>query len=379
MAAPVTWDVLRDLAGVRVGRGRALSLYVNLDPSVTPTAGDIATRVRSLVADATRQLDATKDDLTHDERLALNGDLDRVATWLDDEFDRDGARGVAVFSSSLDGIWRTLALPDAVEDAVNVDRELYLAPLVPLAEEEQVLVAVVGRERGQVFRLRGNALVEIADETDEAPNRHSQGGWSQARYERHIEEVVARHLRQVSDTLERCLRTAQNAAVVLVSNEETRAEIDAALANDVRAAVVGAVSAEAHAGPAELLVAVEPVLAERRAAKERELLDRWRELAAKDARAASGWSETIAAASDARVDVLLVQEGVDRVAFRCPKCGRGEADAGSCPLDGTALEEDTHGLDLAVHQTLAHGGSVCVIRHQHDLEPVDGIGALLRF
>ena len=36
-------------------------------------------------------------------------------------------------------------------------------------------------------------------------------------------------------------------------------------------------------------------------------------------------------------------------------------------------------LDLAVHQTLAHGGEVWAIRHQQDLAPVEGIGALLRF
>jgi hypothetical protein len=43
------------------------------------------------------------------------------------------------------------------------------------------------------------------------------------------------------------------------------------------------------------------------------------------------------------------------------------------------MEERDDGLDLAVHQTLANGGTVLALRHQHDLEPVEGIGALLRF
>ena len=42
-------------------------------------------------------------------------------------------------------------------------------------------------------------------------------------------------------------------------------------------------------------------------------------------------------------------------------------------------EADT-GLDLAVHQTLTHGGTVEVIGEEHrDLEPVGGLAALLRF
>jgi hypothetical protein len=52
---------------------------------------------------------------------------------------------------------------------------------------------------------------------------------------------------------------------------------------------------------------------------------------------------------------------------------------GSCPLDGTTMERSEAGLDLAVHQTLAHGGTVHVIRDRRDLEPVGGVAALLRF
>jgi hypothetical protein len=77
--------------------------------------------------------------------------------------------------------------------------------------------------------------------------------------------------------------------------------------------------------------------------------------------------------------VLLFQDGVEHQAFRCPACGRASATGGNCPLDGTRLEETDAGLDLAVHQTLAHGGEVWAIRHQQDLAPVEGIGALLRF
>ena len=43
------------------------------------------------------------------------------------------------------------------------------------------------------------------------------------------------------------------------------------------------------------------------------------------------------------------------------------------------MEEQEHGLDVAVHQTLGHGGTVWALRHRQDLEPVEGIGALLRF
>ena len=66
-------------------------------------------------------------------------------------------------------------------------------------------------------------------------------------------------------------------------------------------------------------------------------------------------------------------------AFRCPACGRAALDAIMCPLDGTTMEARDDGLDLAVRLTLAHGGDVLAVEHRRDLDPVDGIGAILRF
>ena len=95
--------------------------------------------------------------------------------------------------------------------------------------------------------------------------------------------------------------------------------------------------------------------------------------------ASSGWAATLEAASDARVELLLFREGANHAAKRCPACGRLSVDGGKCPLDGTQLEDSEDGLDLAVHQTLAHGGKVWAVRSRDDLGAGDGVGALLRY
>jgi peptide subunit release factor 1 (eRF1) len=124
---------------------------------------------------------------------------------------------------------------------------------------------------------------------------------------------------------------------------------------------------------------VQPFLEQWRTQQETEAVERWREEAGRDGRAASGWAPTLEAASDGRVEQLLFQDGANRKAWECPACGRLASEAGTCPLDGTQMEESAEGLDLAVHQTLAHGGTIWAVRTRNDLEPVEGIGALLRF
>ena len=122
-----------------------------------------------------------------------------------------------------------------------------------------------------------------------------------------------------------------------------------------------------------------PILEEARAREEGALVERWREEAGRGGRAASGWQDTLAAASDARVATLLYELGATREGYQCPQCGRVSATNGACPLDGTTMETRPDALDLAVHQTLGHGGTALQLLHRHDLEPVEGVGALLRF
>src|SRR5512133_1156805 len=152
MADSVTWSTLRQLAGFRAENGCATSLYLNLDPHDVPTAGDAQTRMNALLSTAEK---TDRKDLTHEQRGALKDDFERIARWFDDEFDRDGSQGVAVFAAGLDNFWSTLSLPEPVPDRVKVARELYLVPLVPVvAHADGTIVAVVGREQGQLFRLR---------------------------------------------------------------------------------------------------------------------------------------------------------------------------------------------------------------------------------
>ena len=380
MAATVTWEGLRDLATFRADNGCAISMYLDLDPSVSPTPDVVQSRVNSLLDEVDRSEIARRAELTHEQKQGLRDDVARLRAFFESDFSRDGSHGYAFFCAGLDNVWQPLPLSERVLDLVKVGGTFYLAPLVPLiGRGDGVLVAFVGRERGDLYRLRAGRLEEIVEQTDDTPGRHDQGGWSQARYQRHIEKLVQDHLKDVAETLDRLLRQLRRPRVVVVANEETRAELEEELSHEVKEAVIGWASADARATPAQLQKTVEPLLEKWRAEQEASAVERWREAAGRNGRAASGWAQTLEAASDGRVELLLFEDGADHEAWQCPACGRLAAEPGTCPLDGTQMEESRDGLDLAVHQTLAHGGTVWALQQRQDLEPVEGIGAVLRY
>jgi peptide chain release factor subunit 1 len=375
MATVVTTDTLRGLAGFRAENGCALSIYLDLDPSSTATIPQVETKFNAILSEAEKAAESTA--AGRDCRLAVRDDLARIRDWWDDEFVRDGARGVAIFASSSDGLFRALPLAEGCGDSVHIGPSLRITPLASTIDRDGDLVAFVGRERGSIYRFEAGRLVEVADEFEEQPGQHDQGGWSQARYQRHIEHLVQQHLKTVGGTIAEHVRGG-GPRIVVVGPEEMRSDFESKLSSEARAAIVGWATAEAHAGPSELLEVVRPLLDEARARADRDALARYEELHGRGERSASGWKQVLAAASDARVAVLLVEEGAQARAWECPQCGRASADGGSCPLDGAKLEERDDAVDLAMHHTLQHGGSVVRVG-AGALGDAKGIGALLRY
>jgi hypothetical protein len=175
------------------------------------------------------------------------------------------------------------------------------------------------------------------------------------------------------------LRRRRDTKLVVACSEETRPELLGLLSAEARAALAGWTRAEAHAAGAGLLASVKPVLERHRDEREADLVTRWHDALGQSGRASAGWPPTVEAVSDGRVELLLSAPGTNEAVWRCPTCGRLQSEGGACPLDGSELERCEDGLDAVVHQTLARGGRAYEVSTRRDLEPVGGLGALLRF
>jgi peptide chain release factor subunit 1 len=369
----------RSLAVFRAERGLCISLFLDLDPSVVPTAKDLSSHVTSVVDDARRRIDDLAEALDHDRELGARQDLEGAATYFEDGFDRSGAEGFALYVSGLDGVRHEVPLPTPVDDAAQIGRAFALTPLlVPLERERELILVAVGRERGTLWRSRNGRTRLLADLTREGQGQHDQGGWSQARFQRSIEREAVDHFRDVADYLEETIQPGSETLLVVACVEEQRTTFEELLAQHVREALLGWTTIEAHAGEEALEPEAERLLEKRLSAECEALLDRWREARAHGDRASGSWAEAVEAAADAAIDTALV-DGRNRPAWVCPTCDRGSVEPGDCPIDGTKLEEEPGGaLELVVRGTLAHGGYVRRV-DEAALRETEGVAGLLRF
>ena len=375
----VNLDGLRELAAFRAENGCAISLYLDLDPSIVPTAGDTATRVRSL--------------------------LDAGCEVARREAPRPGARG----QDRAEG--RLRAARALLRRRVRPRRRARAGHLHGRARQrlERAAAAVVGS------RHDASPTTSCSPRSCRCSAAATVRSWPSSGASRVACSRCAAAGSRRSPTAPRRPPAATTRAVVAVTlssatsrtstTSTTVGRRGAREAASGGSAVPASSSSAARRRARSSRTRSRPrsqrrssagrpprrtprrrpargrpaVVEEWRAARESEAVERWREETGKGARAPPGWEETLEAASDGRVELLLHQEGVQRDAFRCPSCGRAALGRDDLPArrddDGAARRRPRprRAPDARARRRRPRR------RAPQDLDPVEGIGAILRF
>ncbi|HEX2031124.1 MAG TPA: Vms1/Ankzf1 family peptidyl-tRNA hydrolase [Actinomycetota bacterium] len=365
--------LVRKLADWETGGLPVTSLYLDVDGRRRPRRADFVGRAEDLVRRARDRAPADRD-----AARSVHRDLERVLRFVRDDFDRRGVRGLAVFACSDAGLWEEVALAAPLRDRLVVRPGPYLLPLEAVLERSEAFcVALVDRAKARLLRASLGQAEEVSDILDEVPGRHDQGGWAQARLQRHIEDHVLRHLKHVAEVL---LRQRQRGAfdrLVLSGPHEVVAELERELHDYVRRAVVERATLPVGASTTD--VAALATAVEERLDREREEEAVARVVSERGAgRAVAGLEPTLEALASGRVETIVVPSDLDSEGFRCPACGRLTVAGSRCPVCGSATEPSVDLLEEAVEVALRQGCRVETVAGD-GLAEVGGIGALLRF
>jgi peptide subunit release factor 1 (eRF1) len=372
-------DTLRRLAEAKSANGgRALSFYVNLEPTEFATPPARASQIRSLLDEGEKKI---KEVENGEANRALRADFERAREVLGGELPTGGAQGLAVFVSGEADVFEVIRLPRPVESEVVISDSPFIEPLVDLVSGTWCIV-LCNRRNARIFRGSSDHIDEVAGITSEdVLSQADAGGLSQPRYERGQEEEVHRHLKRVAELVHRRFRRVPFDHVLIGSPEELAAEVEKALHADIQRRCVGRISVDVeNTTPDQVLEAARPSMLAREVEQEREALDRLQQGVGAGGRGVSGLADTLGVLNERRVETLLLEERFTMPGHKCPQCGSlfGE-EVGSCPADGNTTEHFDDIVEEAVELAIAQSADVIIARHHDDLEQLGGIGAVLRF
>jgi peptide subunit release factor 1 (eRF1) len=389
-ANEVTTERLRRLAEVRPGDGgKVLSVYVDFDPSQFGTQPARASAITSALDEAEKEV-RDAGSLEHDVRVGLRSGLERVRDFLRRELDTSGAHGVAVFCDSTEELFEALKLPVSVHQRVVINDAPFIEPLAGMDPGARFLIVLCNRRVGRLLFGSPERLREVGRVTDDVPGRHRQGGLSQPRYERSIDNEALAHIKRVGELAGRRFGQRALDGILLGGPEEARARLQEALPNALRDRVVGFVDVDVDsASPDAVLTAARGEF--QRVEREREdtALARLREGLSGGPRPAAGrLMDVLEALNQRRVETLLIAAGTTSPGRECPSCGWLGVAGEQCPADGTPTIAHDDVLGPAVQRALLQSADVRVLeRREADGEPAQaqqldmygGIGAVLRF
>jgi peptide chain release factor subunit 1 len=340
-------DALRRLAAL--DGGPVLSVYISLEAPEVRTPETLGLELESRLKEAEGQL---RPGVPEDAAAGFDAALAAARTTLGDVPLSDHTlRAVAVFCGAAgEPLLFGLQRPIEAALAASFAPRPAIEPMLEALEGDSWAVALVSRKHGRVFRGGDAALVEVADVDDDVHRRHSQGGWSQARYQRGVEKETGDHVGHVCDLLFALHERRPIAHLAIGGPEEILPTVEEKLHPYLRERLAGHVHVDVeHSTVADVLDHLRPLAAEQRAKVRKRAIERLEAGLGTGDQAVAGGDEVTAALRDRRVEVLLLSA----------------ADSG---------EE----AERAAEEAVAQDAEVLVFEGE-ELERFGGIAALLRF
>jgi peptide chain release factor subunit 1 len=354
------------------------SIYLTVDGRRYPRKIDYEVRLDELLRRARAQ--AHDERLSKEELRSVQSDLEAISSYVRDRFERGHTRGLALFSSTGARLWEDVRVPRAVRDREMVAASPDVRPLEQVIETyRSMCLALVDYEKARLFLSDLGRIEEVTDVWDDVPGRHDQGGWSQMRMQRHVDDHRQRHLKRVADALFRLLKQRPFDGLILAGPAEARTDLERNLHPYLRERIRAALTMSMIDPIDEIqarCLAVEEDLEHREEAARVEQL---RQEAASGGKGVLGLGETLGALSEGRVGELLVSIDLTVPGWRCPSCGRLAERGRTCPVCGSSMEAVPDVVDLAVATALRQGSRVETVVHPDGLAEHGGMGGLLRF
>ena len=373
-------NLVRKLAEWKPGDFPVTTVYLSVDGRQFPRTQDYEVRLDELL----RRAHAVAEKLPKPERRSVERDVEETRSFVVDRFDRgEGTtRGLALFSSSGAGLWEDINLSRTVRNQVVVGPYPDLLQLEAVLETyESFCTVLVDSEKARIFLAELGRIEEQSDLLDDVPGRHDQGGWSQGRFQRHVDEHRQRHLKHTAEVLFRFFKRRAFDHLIVGGPEEIAAEFEDELHDYLKQRILARINVPIGVPASEVLdrsLQAEEELERRRV---RDAIDQILAEQAAGRKAVGGLEPTLAALAESRAATMAVSMDLHAPGRECPSCGRLTERGRRCPTCGSETREVPDVVEAAVAQALRQGCRVETIPDADDGEfaSLGGIGALLRF
>jgi peptide chain release factor subunit 1 len=351
------------LAKFEAGPFPVVSLYLNAQPDEhgrdhfeTFLRKELADRVRTYAAGAP-------------ERDSLERDAEKIREYVG--FVNPSANGLALFACSGADLFEAVQVAAPIDQhRLYISDQPHLYPLARLIDAyPRYAVLLTDTHSARIFVCAGRVLEESERIEGVKTKRHKMGGWSQARYQRHVDNFHLQHAKEVVDALARIVRDELIGSIFIAADEVIGPMINEQLPKDLAERVVDVLTLDVRAPEREVLDTTIAALRAKDTSNDRDVVDALLGAYRANGLACLGVEDTMRAFEMGQVDELIITAAPETL-------DAGEPHAGDRAPDRTAEERAADNLVAKARQTSA---KIRFIENPSLLAAVGGVGAWLRF
>jgi peptide chain release factor subunit 1 len=354
-----------------------LSLYLNLAPN-QHGRDDYDAFIRKVIPERMKGLpqpSAARDSFERDH--------ERITAYLEQGV-LQSANSLAIFACAGADLFETIQLDAPLDEhALFIGSVPHLYPLARVINTYPRYAAVLlDTNKARIF-VFGLAATERTEQvTGVKTRRHSQGGWSQARYQRQIDNYHLQHVKEVIDTLDAVVRDEEIERIVAAGSEEALRLLRDNLPAHLAEKLDSTTRLTATASDTEVLQATLESLREKDAETDAErvesLMNAWRS----GGLGVAGPEATLRALQFGQVDELIITgtPAALKPVQRLPdEAAVGELMVDTSSPQGPGDERALQLSDVLVTRAQQTSARVRFVENAELLAGIGGVGALLRF
>jgi peptide chain release factor subunit 1 len=374
------FDDLKRLAKLPASPSPFLTLYLN-------TRWDSEKqreKVRIFVKTKLKECLSRNTGLDPEARQGMEEDAEKVEHYARGVVNREwdeSYRGVAVFACSRFGVYDVIRshMPFA-ESFACADRPLLRQAAQHAHAGELAIFALGAADAGRLMEfVLGGVRRDFSFTYYEFPGRHDQGGWSQARYQRHVEDHAQRNLKRLAEHLIKWADERRVRRVVLSGPDPLLAAFEVHLPKRLQSAICARIHIDPKAAPDVIQAEALQALRDSREREDREAVGFLLDKGVGMGRATTGPESAAEAVSAGKVHELYLDADFRELGWRCSSCrGLGVHMPVVCPMCGSACAEVDLGEELT-RGTLAADGKVVIVNGHEGIREVRGVAAVLRY
>jgi len=324
-------------------------------------------------------------NLSENAQKSVRDDFDRIEDYITMEYGQDaGSKSIAVYSCSAEDLWETMHFNVPMETSMVVNPHPYLRPLVEAASEHRnYAIILIDRSKAAILEVRlGRVIEHVRVREEDMPDQVKEGnfgGTSERRIERHINDHVHQHLKDVAEKAMELQQAHDYKWVYIGGRQEIINEFKNHLHSYVKERLLGQIVVEPHAPIEEVLEKASQAEEQSRQEYEQQRLEQLSDEIGSRQRGIGGLTAILHAQQRGQVETLLIQEDFSRKGFFCRECYylTTNKDQKTCPIDGSQLYRTPDVVDNLILNVLKQGGAAETLFT--GMEEFDGIGAFLRY